>query len=49
MRLFVYPVKIMPFRLRESATMFTTGFLAFYADYKDGFVVLKSTVKYQLA
>ncbi len=29
--------KIMPFKIRESVMMFTTGFTTFYADYRDGF------------
>jgi hypothetical protein len=31
-------VKIMPFKIRESAMMFTTGLTTSYADYKDGFL-----------
>ncbi|TDD99478.1 hypothetical protein [Flavobacterium cellulosilyticum] len=31
-------VKIMPFKIKESTMMFTTGLSTIYADYKDGFL-----------
>jgi hypothetical protein len=39
-------VKILPFKIKASAMMFTTGFTAIYADYKDGWLANGKRVQF---
>lgn len=39
-------LKLMPFKIKENTMMFTTGFTAIYADYKDGWLANGKRVQF---